>query len=67
MLSSSWENVYESENEIRDYPSVRVSLGSLDLRSIYEERKGKIYSFECRVPKNSKKIRKPSSGINAKK
>ena len=26
-----------------------------------------IYSFECRVPKNSKEIRKPSSVINAKK
>ena len=31
-------------------------------------RKGKIYPFECRVPKNSKgEIRKPSSVINAKK
>ena len=29
------------ENVIRYYPSVRVSLGSLDSRSIYEERKGK--------------------------
>ena len=31
--------------------------------------KGKIYSFECRVPKNSKEreIRKPSPGISAKK
>ena len=32
-----------------------------------QRRKGKIYPFECRVPKNSKDIRKPSSGINAKK
>ena len=30
-------------------------------------RKGKIYPFECRVPKNSKEIRKPSSVISAKK
>ena len=31
-------------------------------------RKGKIYTFECTVPKNSKeKIRKPSSVISAKK
>ena len=29
--------------------------------------KGKIYPFECRVPKNSKERRKPSSAINAKK
>ena len=33
-----------------------------------ERRKGKIYPFECTVPKNSKeKIRKPSSVISAKK
>ena len=32
-----------------------------------KRRKGKIYPFECRVPKNSKEIRKPSSAINAKK
>ena len=30
-------------------------------------REGKICPFECRVPKNSEEIRKPSSGINAKK
>ena len=29
--------------------------------------KGKIYPFECRVPKNSNEIRKSSSVINAKK
>ena len=29
--------------------------------------KGNIYPFECRVPKNSKERRKPSSVINAKK
>ena len=28
--------------------------------------KGKIYPFECRVPENSKEIRKPSSVISAK-
>ena len=28
---------------------------------------GKIYPVECRVPKNSKDLRKPSSVINAKK
>ena len=32
-----------------------------------QRRKGKIYPFECRVPKNSKERRKPSSVINAKK
>ena len=32
-----------------------------------EKENGKIYPFECRVPKNSKEIRKPSSMINAKK
>ena len=26
-----------------------------------------MYAFECRVPKNSKEIRKPSSVISAKK
>ena len=31
-----------------------------------QRRKGKIYPFECRVPKNSKEIRN-SSVINAKK
>ena len=28
---------------------------------------GAIYLFECRLPKNSKEIRKPSSAIIAKK
>ena len=32
-----------------------------------QRRKGKIYPSECRVPKNSKEKRKPSSVINAKK
>ena len=32
-----------------------------------QRRKGKIYPFECRVPKNSKETRKPSSVITAKK
>ena len=36
-------------------------------RSERQKRKGKIYAFECRVPKNSKEIRKPSSVISAKK
>ena len=36
-------------------------------RSKRQRRKGEIYPFECRVLKNSKEIRKPSSGINAKK
>ena len=36
-------------------------------RSKKHRRKGKIYPFECRVPKNSKEIRKPSSVISAKK
>ena len=32
-----------------------------------KKRKGKIYPFECRVPKNNKETRKPSSVINVKK
>ena len=32
-----------------------------------QRRKGKIYPYEFRVPKNTKEIRKPSSAINAKK
>ena len=36
-------------------------------RSEKQRRKGKIYSFECRVSKNSKEIRKPSSVISTKK
>ena len=36
-------------------------------RSEKQREKGKIFPFECRVPKNSKEIRKPSSAINAKK
>ena len=36
-------------------------------RSEKQRRKGKINPFECRVPKNSKEIRKPSLAINAKK
>ena len=37
-------------------------------RNEKQRRKGKIYPFECRVPKNSKeRLRKPSSSINAKK
>ena len=36
-------------------------------RSKRQRRKGKIYSFECRVPQNSKEIRYPPSMINAKK
>ena len=36
-------------------------------RSERQKRKGKIYAFECRVPKNSKEIRKPFSVISAKK
>ena len=29
--------------------------------------KGKIYPVECRIPKNSREVRKPSSVINTKK
>ena len=36
-------------------------------RSEKQRRKGKIYPFECGVPKNSKEMRKTSSAINAKK
>ena len=32
-----------------------------------QRRKAKIYPFECRVPKNSERLRKSSSVINAKK
>ena len=35
-------------------------------RSEKQRRKGKIFPFECRVPKN-RKIREPSSAINTKK
>ena len=35
-------------------------------RSEKKRRKGKIYPYECRVPKNSKEIRKTSSLINAR-
>ena len=38
------------------------------VKSKRQRRKGKIYPFECRVPKNSQgEIRKPSSAISAKK
>ena len=37
-------------------------------RNEKQSRKGKIFPFECRVPKNSnREIRMPSSVINAKK
>ena len=36
-------------------------------RSEKQRRKGKIYSFECRVSKNSEERKKPSSVISAKK
>ena len=36
-------------------------------RSENQRRKGKIYPFECRLPKNSKERRKSSSVISAKK
>ena len=32
-----------------------------------QQRKGKIYLFECRIPKNSEEIRKTSPAINAEK
>ena len=35
-------------------------------REVKQRRKGKIQTSECRVPKNSKEMRKPSSVINAK-
>ena len=36
-------------------------------RSEKQSRKGKIYPFECRIPKNSEEIRKTSPAINAEK
>ena len=36
-------------------------------RSERQRKRGKIFPFECRVPKNSKEVRKASSVINAKK
>ena len=36
-------------------------------RSERQMRKGKVHAFKCRIPKNSKEIRKPSSVISAKK
>ena len=40
---------------------------SCEKRSQKQKRKGKIYPFECRVPKNSKERSEPFSEINAKK
>ena len=34
-------------------------------RNERQRRKGKIYPYECRVPKKNKEIRKPSLVINA--
>ena len=36
-------------------------------RSEKQRRKGKIFPFECRVPKIARRDKKPSSEINAKK
>ena len=36
-------------------------------RNERQRRKGEIYPFECRVPKNSREVRKSVSVINAKK
>ena len=36
-------------------------------RSERQRKKRKIYLVECKVPKNSKEIRKPSSEISAKR
>ena len=36
-------------------------------KSERQRRKGKLYLFECRLPKNSKEIRRPSIVISAKK
>ena len=53
----------------KDKVVVRGSLTNIceKKRSEKQRRKGKIYLFEWKVPKNSKEIRKPSSVINSKK
>ena len=43
------------------------ALQIVEKRCKRQRRKGQIDPFECRVPKNSKERRKPSSAINAKK
>ena len=47
--------------------SGRVTNNCEKKRSKRQRMKGKIYPFECRVPKNSGEIRKPFSVISAKK
>ena len=51
----------------RDAKRQNGCLRRPEKRSERQRRIGKIYPFECRVPKNSAEIRKPSSVINAKK
>ena len=67
-----WMEVHDTVQETGSRPSPRKrnakNQNSLEKkRSEKQRRKGKIYPFKCRVPKNSKDIRKPSSVISAKK
>ena len=60
---SPWKRNAKKQNDSLRRPSNNCEKK----RSKNQRTKGKTYSFECRVPKNSEEIRKPSSGINAKK
>ena len=66
-----WMEVHDIVQEvvIRTIPKKRKCKKAkcLATRSKRQKRKGKIQASECRVPKNSKEIRKPFSVINSKK
>ena len=66
-----WMEVHDIVQEvvIRTIPKKRKCKQAkcLATRSKRQKRKGKIQASECRVPKNSKEIRKPFSVINSKK
>ena len=60
------------EKKCKKNPKMAVWGGLTNIcekkRSKKQRRKGKLYPFECRVPKNSKeRLRKPFSVISAKK
>ena len=73
-----WTEVHDivQEGDIKTIPKEKKckkskwlseeTLQIAEKRSERQRRKGKIYLFECRVPKNSKEIRKTSSLINAR-
>ena len=80
MPDELWNEVHDivKETEIKTIPMEKkckkakwLSGEALQIavkrRGEKQRRKGKIKASECRVPQNSKEIRKPSSTINAKK